>query len=295
MSNAGRLSSLFKRLRYLDKATRSTLSSSIVVTKGRSGVDALPATLQQQAAALSSRLSRASIMQQAQQQLPCQRLCTTRAPPASLFARRQRSNSAVGLQAGRTWLPSCWPAAAVNRVVLQPCISSQVSMGMQHRALSTQSHERWSPMCRPYQHQHQQGFKHGPPHAALSAAHASGLFRNSDDEHFNHPHSVTTSNSARAHPLWSSGFHSSSSSSSTGKKQAAAATAAHGSSATALGMSSYEIAAEKMSDREILSTLAHHLWPKGKLTWTHKPITELAMSTLREDSFQLENLIAFPM
>jgi hypothetical protein len=30
------------------------------------------------------------------------------------------------------------------------------------------------------------------------------------------------------------------------------------------GMSSYELAAEKMSDREILTTLAHHLWPKGR-------------------------------
>jgi hypothetical protein len=28
-------------------------------------------------------------------------------------------------------------------------------------------------------------------------------------------------------------------------------------------MSSYELAAEKMTDREILGSLAQHLWPKG--------------------------------
>jgi hypothetical protein len=38
----------------------------------------------------------------------------------------------------------------------------------------------------------------------------------------------------------------------------------HGSLSAALGPSSYELAAEKMSDREILATLAQHLWPKGK-------------------------------
>lgn len=43
----------------------------------------------------------------------------------------------------------------------------------------------------------------------------------------------------------------------------------HGSSAAAHGMSSYELAAEKMSDREILATLAQHLWPKGGL-WHSK-------------------------
>ena len=37
----------------------------------------------------------------------------------------------------------------------------------------------------------------------------------------------------------------------------------HGSAAAAHGMSSYELAAEKMTDREILGTLAQHLWPKG--------------------------------
>lgn len=40
----------------------------------------------------------------------------------------------------------------------------------------------------------------------------------------------------------------------------------HGSAVAAHGMSSYELAAEKMTDREILGTLAHHLWPKGMLT-----------------------------
>jgi len=37
----------------------------------------------------------------------------------------------------------------------------------------------------------------------------------------------------------------------------------HGSSSSAHGPSSYELAAEKMSDKEILTTLAAHLWPKG--------------------------------
>lgn len=42
------------------------------------------------------------------------------------------------------------------------------------------------------------------------------------------------------------------------------ATGHHGSAAAAHGMSSYELAAEKMTDREILGTLAHHLWPRGE-------------------------------
>jgi hypothetical protein len=40
----------------------------------------------------------------------------------------------------------------------------------------------------------------------------------------------------------------------------------HGSAAATHGMSSYELAAEKMTDREILGTLALHLWPKGKIS-----------------------------
>lgn len=57
----------------------------------------------------------------------------------------------------------------------------------------------------------------------------------------------------------------SSSSTSPGSKQHAPAAAGHGSLPAALGPSSYELAAEKMSDREILATLANHLWPKGGL------------------------------
>jgi hypothetical protein len=75
---------------------------------------------------------------------------------------------------------------------------------------------------------------------------------------------------------WLCGLHTSSSSSSSSSKKAVAHAAAaaaaapaghrtsHGSLSTAHGPSSYELAAEKMSDREILSTLAQHLWPKGR-------------------------------
>jgi hypothetical protein len=76
---------------------------------------------------------------------------------------------------------------------------------------------------------------------------------------------------------WLCGLHTSSSSSSKkGVTHAAAAAAAapaghagsHGSLSAAHGPSSYELAAEKMSDREILATLAQHLWPKGEL-WSN--------------------------
>jgi hypothetical protein len=47
----------------------------------------------------------------------------------------------------------------------------------------------------------------------------------------------------------------------------------HGGAPSALGMSSYELAAERMSDREILATLAQHLWPKGEgACGQHEPV-----------------------
>lgn len=126
---------------------------------------------------------------------------------------------------------------------------------------------------RPHQQHrwHHHRVRHGPLTAA-STVHAASLFDGRPQPQHN-SHSTALGNSPDQ--LSSSCFHtskrsstsSSDSSSGSTTRPAAAISAAHGSSATALGMSSYEVAAEKMSDREILSTLAHLLWPKGELAY----------------------------
>eukprot|EP00878_Enallax_costatus_P011520 GHUV01012026.1.p1 GENE.GHUV01012026.1~~GHUV01012026.1.p1 ORF type:complete len:734 (+),score=173.55 GHUV01012026.1:460-2661(+) len=124
-------------------------------------------------------------------------------------------------------------------------------------------------------HWHHRQNSYGPTTAA-SAAHAASFF---DRRHHSNSSSINKSSSRSLPPT--SSFHtsstSSSNSSSSGKKPAAAITAAHGSSAAALGMSSYELAAEKMSDREILGTLAHHLWPKDNPEFKRRILTALGL------------------
>lgn len=232
------------------------------------------AAVQQKAAASPSSTSSSgdSMWRTAMQHV--QQLAACNMQPSAAAAPR----SCRELVAASHLLRKTAPCAAAPSVGMCPLTSSGCrtrTYDMQQRWISSKSRGLLGATMNPHQQQHSWQTRYGAYSAApaVSASHAAALSDSSD--------SRSSNNSSLS---WSAGFHTSSTtstSSSSGKKQAAASTAASaaastaapGSTSPALGMSSYELAAEKMSDREILGTLAQHLWPKGEQGWSYNHLS----------------------